>query len=473
MVDEDGDGDVRDEIPLDLNGNGYFADDYRWPIADGPEPRYPDGIRRTQHLYLAAVLQHLTDPAGAPGTWNGDQVLSAMRFRDTKRPGDGLTGPDMGWAWLPDVMRSRVPMLTLAGWFDAFVEASVQVHATTRVANFGRLVAKPGYHQGVSPAFAASIGADSTPGALGRISREEELRWFDRWLKGIDNGVDREPPVRLFVMNAGWRNEAVWPPATADTTLFLGDRHGLIGTPPAPGTDRLRADLTANSAWDPPLPAEPIAFVQKQLGRPVLPIEAYRRNRSFMFGVPDGPPIRNALEKTSFVYTSAPLDRDLDVIGHPIVRLWAGSSAPDGDFFFYLEDVAPDGSAVLVTDYQHRAGFHALRDPDEIIPNNPGVRVLPRLPWHGFRQADYDPTVFATGGPREIVTALNPTAWRFRKGHSIRLAIANADWPSFELHPSLAPSNRPDAADTVVPTIEVRFGGTHRSRIELPIARRP
>lgn len=471
VVDEDGDGDLRDEIPVDLNGNGYFSDDYRWPLDRGPEPKYPDGVRRKQHLYLAAVLQHLTDPAGAPGTWDGDPVTGAMRFWDTRRPGDGLTAPDLNWAWLPDVMRSRVPILTLAGWFDAFVQASAQVHATTRVSNFGRMVARPMYHQGVSPAFAASIGADSAPGAMPRIGREEELRWFDRWLKGIDNGVDKEPPVRLFVMNAGWRNEAVWPPNAVDTTLFLVGRGTLAGRPAVPGKDRLRADLTAYSAWAPDFPADPVASVQTALGRTPTPIAAYRRNRHFMFGVPDGPPVRNALEKTSFVYTSAPLARDTDVIGHPVVRIWAAATAPDADFYFYLEDVAPDGTAVLVTDYQHRAGFKNLRDPDSVIPNNPGVTVLPRLPWHGFRQADYDPKVFADDFPQEIVTALNPTAWRFRKGHAIRLAIANADWPSFELHPALSPSNRPGARDNVAPEVEVHFGGAYRSRIDLPIVR--
>lgn len=471
VIDEDDDGDVRDEIPVDLNGNGMFADDYRWPLSAGPEPRYPDNVRRTQHYYLAAVLQHLTDPAGAPGTFDGDPVVGAMRFWDTKRPGDGLTSPDLNWAWLPEVMKSRVPMLTLAGWFDAFVEGSTMVHATTRVSNKGRMVARPVYHQGVSPAFAASIGADSTPLALVRLSREEELRWFDRWLKGKDNGVDREPPVRLFVMNGGWRSDSIWPPRGVNTTLFIGAQHSLRRRPTPPGTDRLRADLAAYSAWAPMFAAGPVAAVQAAIGRPVTPIASYGRNRHFMFGVPNGPPVRQQLESTSFVYTAAPLTEDVDVIGHPIVHLWAGSSAPDGDFFFYLEDVAPNGEAVLVTDYQHRAGFHVPSPLSRLIPNNPGVQVLPSLPSYGYRKAEYDPRVFSDGQVHEIVTALNPTAWRFRKGHAIRLVVASADWPSFELHPRLSPTNRPDAADNVVPTVRIAFGGRYRSRIELPVVR--
>ncbi len=469
VIDEDGDGEVADEIPLDQNGNGRFSDDYRWPIGSGPAPKYADGVARTQHYYLAAVMQHIADPAGAPGTYDGDPVASPMRFWDTKRPGDGLTAPEMNWAWLPDVMASKVPILNLAGWFDAFVLSSMEIYATTRTTNPGRLVARPSYHQGISPSFAALIGADTTAGAQYREDRDEQLRWFDHWLKGIDNGVDREPPVRLFVMNAGWRDDSTWPLPAKDTSLFLASSSSLAPRAPAPGSDRRTADFSAYSAWGPPLPAGPIAEVDSLLRRPIPPIAAFRRNRQFMIGVPEGPPIRNELEQSSFVYTSAPLGSDTDVIGHPVVRLWASSTAPDGDFFMYLEDVGPDGTAVLVTEYQHRAGFRTLRNPDEKILANPGVRVEPRLPWHGFRQADYDPQVFADRKAHEIVTALFPTAWRFKAGHSIRLSVSAADWPTFELHPALSPSNQPHAADNIVPTITLHFGGDHRSRIDLPV----
>jgi putative CocE/NonD family hydrolase len=471
VIDEDGDGQIADEIPVDLNHNGWFSDDYRWPISSGPAPVYADGVARTHHYYLDAVLQHIADPAGAPGTFDGDPAFGAQRFWDTKRPGDGLTAPDLDWSWAPDVMKSRVAILGLAGWFDAFVEGTFQVYATMRQAVPSRLVARPVYHQGVSQAFATSIGFPTKAAEQPLVDRMEELRWFDRWLKGIKNGVDREPPVKFFVMNDGWRTAATWPvPGARPVRFFLEDGHQLSSrTKGAAGADSYRADFDHYSAWNPPLPIGPIAEVDSLRGSPAPAIEAFRRNRQFMFGVPEGPPVRTTLDQSGVSYTTAPLARNTDVIGHPIVHLFASSSADDGDFFLYLEDVDPAGQAVLVTEYQHRAGFSKLQSQDRVIPGNPGIRVRPALPWHGYREADYDPHVFANGKIGEVVTALYPTAWRFKAGHSIRLTIQSADWPTFELHPKLSPSNRPQAPDNVVPTVTIHRGAARASYVELPI----
>jgi predicted acyl esterase len=103
-----------------------------------------------------------------------------------------------------------------------------------------------------------------------------------------------------------------------------------------------------------------------------------------------------------------------------------------------------------------------------LIPGG-GIDIEPELPWHGFAQADYDPNVFAGGKVAAIVTALYPTGWLFKKGHSIRLSIAAADWPTFELHPALSPSNRPSDARNIVPTISLHRGAGTASYIELPI----
>ena len=188
-----------------------------------------------------------------------------------------------------------------------------------------------------------------------------------------------------------------------------------------------------------------------------------------MFGVAETLPYRTEMDKQSLTYTTEPLSEDTEVTGHPIVHVWASSTADYGDFFFYLEDVDENGESVLVTDYYHRAGFATLVDNDEMIPNNPGIDVLPDLPWHGYREADYTDRVFADGAIVEVVTDLHPTSWVFKAGHRIRLSIATADWPVFELHPKLSPSNRPDGSDNIVPTIAIHRGGERASYIELPV----
>lgn len=465
VLDEDGDGELLDEIPVDLDGDGWFHDDYAWPLERGPTPVYPDGTKRTTHAYLRAIMQHHADPAGAPGDYDGFTLADAMRFRDTRRAGDGLNAADLNWNWFPAIRDSGVAVLHHGGWFDPFIRSSFELYSTLAGTNPARIVATPTWHQGIAPDVERALGAS---GQLNRF--DDELAWFDHWLKGVDNGIERAPPVKLFVVNAGWREAKQWPLAEEKKRLLhLSSERTLSATADGSGEDRYLADFTHYSGWGPTFDTAPVAAVNKLVPRDSPVSNAFWLNRHFMFGVPESVPARTELDRKALTYTSAPLDQDTDVIGHPIVHLWASSTADDGDFFFYLEDVAPDGEAVLVTEYQHRAGFARLRSNNEMVPAGSGVDVKPELPWHGFKQADYDGQVFAGGRVVEVVTALYPTAWRFRRGHSIRLSIAAADWPAFELHPQLSPRNRPDASDNTVPVVTIHRGGPHASRIELPV----
>jgi predicted acyl esterase len=466
VIDEDGDGLLADEVPVDLNGNGWLHDDYRWPLASGPTPVYADGVARKHHYYLSAIMQHHSAPGGAPGTFDGLSSAMGMQFRDSRRPGDGLTAPDLNWGFFNDIRDSGVAIMTLAGWFDPYVRSGIEFNSTITGSLPTRMVVSPAYHQGISRAAAAGLGLQSAADI-----KIEQLRWYDRWLKDIDNGVERQAPITFFVANAGWRNEKTWPLPGERRTRFYLDASSTLTRQAAkqPADDAYRADYTHQSAWNPAMDTAPLARINDVIGRPAPLAKTFLRNRQIMYGVPEGLPVRTQLDHKALVYTSAPLAADTDVIGHPIVTAWVSSTAEDGDFYFYLEDVDPSGQAVLVTEYQHRAGFSQVRSNDELIPGNTGVDVKPDLPWHGFHRGDYDPHVLADGKVAKIVTALYPTAWRFRKGHSIRLSVAASDWPTFELHPKLSPQNRPDAPDNIVPTIRMHRGGAYASSIELPI----
>jgi putative CocE/NonD family hydrolase len=254
------------------------------------------------------------------------------------------------------------------------------------------------------------------------------------------------------------------------TRFYLDSARTLgSGQPAVEGIDRYRADLTHSSGWGPPQDVAAVIHANAAIGRPEPVAKTYYRNRAIMFIPPETAPYRTEADAKALTYTTAPLAADTRILGHPVVHVSASSTAPDGDFFFYLEDVAPDGQAILVSEYQHRAGFARLRSNDEMIPGSTGIDIKPDLPWHGFAGADYDPNVFAGGKVVEIVTALYPTGWMFKKGHSIRLSIAAADWPTFELHPALSPSNRPDDSRNVVPTISLHRGGAGASYLELPV----
>ena len=202
---------------------------------------------------------------------------------------------------------------------------------------------------------------------------------------------------------------------------------------------------------------------------------SYGRNRGNRWiGIsaqaPSDVPVRTEHDKRSLTYTSAPMSRDTEVTGHPVVRFWVSSTADYGDFFVYLSDVDPAGKPVLVTEGLLRAGFARLVDNNKIIAAGAhGIDVLPELPWHGFEKADYVDKILAGNKIVELVIDLHPMSWVFRKEHRLRVSIACSDTPTFRLHPKLCPNNKPDDPANTVPVITVHHDPKHQSHIELPI----
>jgi putative CocE/NonD family hydrolase len=146
------------------------------------------------------------------------------------------------------------------------------------------------------------------------------------------------------------------------------------------------------------------------------------------------------------------------------------STAKNGDFFVYLEDVDEKGEAVLVTEGLLRAAFSGLYDNDTMILRGAsGIDVRPELPWHGFEKSQYNAEVFANGNIAALTIDLLPTSWVFKAGHRARVSIAGADWPTFEILPELSPGNDPADSGNIVPVITVYRDREHPSHILLPI----
>jgi len=478
VIDEDGDGELVDEIPVDKNGQWSFSDDYPWPVDSDNSPEYPDGVARKDHFYFNAVMEHVAHPDGAPGTYDADSLITKLVFWDTKLPRDGLIESDLNFSFLPDIMESQIPIYNVGGWFDPFVRNTFELYSTMKKTNPSRIMIRPLYHQGISAPFAKLLGIEgwnaNDPFMYQQLATES-LRWYDRWLKGIDNGIDKEPPVLIYVMNGeGWRQEDEWPLSRQAVTKFYFDKgkklvREEIRKIRKRGKDKYKADFTHNSGWGPDEDMTWLAKVNELSGKPPPTSLVFYHNRQQMFTPAETPPIRTEKDKQCLAYTTAPLEADMEVTGHPILHVWASSTADYGDFFFYLEDVDESGEAVLVTEYGHRAGFNKLVDNDEMIPKNPGVDILPELPWHGFKKSDYTDRIFADKKIVKIIRDLYPTSWVFKKGHKIRVSIACADWPTFRLHPKLSPANNPNDKDNIIPKITVYRNKEHPSYIELPI----
>ncbi len=434
VVDEDEDGELADEIPLDVNGNGTFLD-------DGFPPKYADGQER-EHIYYLATKDHEKDYGLE--TWAPKGM-----FIDGETP-LGLTAYDLSpSAHVPGVMKSGIAVHNVGGWFDGFTRGTFELFCTMRKTNPSRIIIAPAYHDILGGPFWAYF-RENTFFVTQQILAELR-RICDHHLKGIENGIDAEPPIYIYVMHGGgWRFENEWPlKRRVPTKYLLGPEHSLVTQPGSEGADSYKADFTHDSRYG------------DNRGNRML---------SLAGGTPNALPIRTEKDKQCLCYTSAPMAQDIEVTGHPLVRLHVSSTAAHGDVFAYVEDVDPKGKVILVSEGQLRAGFAKLHENDMMIfGGKRKIEVLPELPWHGYEKDHYVDGILADGKIVELVFDLQPTAWVFRKGHRIRLAIACADHPTFRLHPKLSPADKPNAKENIVPTITVHRTSTHRSHVELPV----
>jgi putative CocE/NonD family hydrolase len=338
----------------------------------------------------------------------------------------------------------RVPALNIAGWYDIFLAGSirnftgVREQGATREAREGsRLLIGPWTH--TTPPLAQS-GAVDFGGRAGQslmpLSMDIDgltLRFFDRWLKGIEAGYD-QPPVRLFIMGESvWQDEAQWPPARAvETDFFLssgGNANSIAGdgvlAREAPGEERPDIFL-----YD---PFHPVPTVGGQLC-------CYPS--TFAPGAFDQRPVE--ARNDVLVYVTPPLEDDTEVTGPVRLHLWAATTAPDTDFTGKLVDISPDGYSRNLTDGIIRARYR--QGTDQARPITPGE-------------------------PTEYTIDLWATSNLFRAGHRIGLEVSSSNFPRFDRNLNTGHDLGADAE--MRPAIQTIFhDAEHPSRLVLPIVAR-
>ncbi len=215
--------------------------------------------------------------------------------------------------------RVRIPVLNLSGWHDEGYSPNGAAHNFMGTRQWGgRLVIGPWTHGTPTPKK-TRVGAIDFGKDAGLDYFALLLRFFDRWLKGVPNGIDREPPVRIFVMGDNvWRDETEWPLARARPTAYYLRASGRLASDPPS-----EPEASDGYVYD---PADPV--VDPHEGR---------------LGPFDQSPLQ--ARRDVLVYKSEPLARDLEVSGPIEIELWASSSARDTDFVARLLDVHPDGKA--------------------------------------------------------------------------------------------------------------------------------
>ncbi len=322
----------------------------------------------------------------------------------------------------------NVPIYHWGGWHDIFTAGAIngfvglQHHGAIGARGKQKLLIGPWTHGtwGERKQGELTFPANST-----RLDFTEILRWFNYWLKDMDDGIMNEPPVEYYVMGAiesgapgnEWRTANDWP-VPSQATPFYFHRDGNMST-----TAPTSSNIALSYLYDPKQPAPTLG------GRNLL-LEA-------------GPYDQRLAENRSDVllFTTPVLEAPLEVVGQIKVKLWASSSAIDTDFIAKLTDVYPDGRSMLVCDAAVRMRHRNTLSREEFM---------------------------TPGEIYECEIDLWSTAMNFNKGHRIRVAIASSNAPRFDPNPNTGGPLRGDST-TVVATNAIYIDAARPSHLILPV----
>jgi putative CocE/NonD family hydrolase len=355
-----------------------------------------------------------------PEAWGDDwrerwlkrlEATPVWLFEWARRQRDGVYW--RGGSIAPAYERISAAILQLGGWMDEYVDAALRIQARCRSAP-RRTIIGPWVH---------GLPDHANPGP--NIDwRHELIRWFDHWLKGIDNGAASEPPLTWFQreftpperfptrLNGSWRAVGSWPDVGAGRLVLALDE----------GTDVGRGRLAST--------ATAVAGADRLDHRPTAGV----RGGSLCWGAGHPP---NGLagdlrieEPNGIVYTSDSLEVPVAILGAPVAVLHVAASEPVAHLVARLGDVAPNGAVEQVCE---------------------GLLNLTH------RESHAEPSPLVPGRTYEVRLGLRAAGHRFGTGHRLRLSIATAHWPVVWPSPGAG-------------TLTIRRGPGHPSRLELPVA---
>jgi len=338
---------------------------------------------------------------------------------------------DAWWNWAElrnKYDRVHCAVLNFSGWYD---EAYGPDGATT---NFSGLLAArkgdkdprtytvigPWTHGGQD----TSKSGERDFGPTAAIDYDELiLRWMDHFVRGVDNGLDREKPVRIFVMGKNqWRDEEAWPLQRArEKWLYLGPNEGTKGRGRL--EEQPEKSLAAASTFISD-PAHPVTDIYEKYGA-----HDYRA----LAGRDD-----------VLVFDSEPMAKDLEVTGPVQGVMYVSANVPDFDLWVRLLDVAPDGMA-----------FNLM---------SPGLDVLRA----SYREETVEPELLEPGRIYRLELNRMLTSNVFLKGHRIRVQVSGAFYPHFSRNLQTGESEIV-SAESRAGRITIYHDGSHSSRIVLPV----
>ena len=310
--------------------------------------------------------------------------------------GDRPRAGEMSAGKYPQV---KVPTLNITGWYDQVSQATINNYLG--MVRYGPEELRDQHHLLVGP-WRHGVG----PREVGDLDYGPEadvdflpieLRWYDYWLKGIDNGMMDEPPVDIFVMGENrWRSEQEWTLSRAQETKYYFHSSGRANTRFGDGS--LNTTPPADEPTD--------SFVYD----PEDPVPTYGGNVS-MYPSTGGPRDQRAIQRRDdvLVYTGETLEKDTEVTGRILTKVYAASSAADTDFTAKLVDVHPNGYAQLLAEGIIRARYRNSFKKQELL-----------TPEEVY----------------EYTVDLWSVSHVFQKGHKIQVEISSSNFPKYDRNPN-------------------------------------
>jgi putative CocE/NonD family hydrolase len=404
-----------------------------------------DTINRTVRQNMNAMVGSTVLPLSQFPVFNIKSIPDGAGLTHTLAPyfQDWLDHPTYDsywkqWSIEENYEKIQVPALTITAWYDIFQGGSLrnftglQARAGNETARKGqRLLVALGGHSGGG----RTIGTvDFGPAALEYDESSIMLDWYDYLFFGKQNQFATNKPVRIFVMGENvWRDEEAWPPQRAHETRYYLHSAGKANS--AFGDGALSTTTAITEAADTFVydPANPVPTVGGPLCCDVIHLPAGPRDQKEVESRPD-----------VLVYSTEPLQQDLEVTGQVTLDLYASSSAVDTDFTAKLVDVSPDGKAINLAEGILRASYREST-----------VEAKPIVPGKVY---EYKIDMWSTSNV-------------FLKGHRIRLEVSSSNFPRFDRNLNTGKSASINST-FVKATNTILHDAAHPSALLLPVVPR-
>jgi putative CocE/NonD family hydrolase len=322
-----------------------------------------------------------------------------------------------------NIARVKVPTFIVGGTYDIFQRGEPLLFRALKLTGAKKkLLIGPWYHTTAGEGLTATDGSNpvyDTRGMLLPSLDNLQLAWFDRWLKGIRNGINKFPQVETYYLGAGkWVPDRKYP---ASHTMY---QSWYLSAAPGSGTSLYTGSL-----------APAVDSGEATVTVPWIPVNGTcsRSTTQWTAGLVAGSTCENdnsPSELLSATFTTPPFAAAYALSGPIAANIWISSTANDAQVIATLSDVDPSGASSQITSGTLVASLRALTTtPCLSIVADCSVYAGGRIiqPWHPYTHASQTP--LTPGTPTELQIEIFPTSAVIPAGHALRLTIATGDFP--------------------------------------------